>query len=297
MSFITRARVAFAISALFHAVPVWAEDGIEIHDPYAIASPGGMSGAAFMTIHNHGGAPDRLLDVRSDAAAKVELHTHTENSDGVMTMVHVEEGFDLPTDGEILLDRGGNHIMFMGLSGDWADGKVLSVSLVFETAGEITVEVPVDSARMTGDAMDMGAMEDGTTGYRHHAHATATLDQTGMSDTDAIVAVLKAAFDTPDNPLTVDPVVVERDHALASWAQGGNGGRALLTKGDAGWEVVLCGGPDLRMPAFLKEHGVSAADRLSAAYNAAEEALGADKVALSSSFEGVVMMSGDMQSH
>lgn len=296
MSFITRARVAFAVSALFLAAPAFAEEGIEIHDAYAIAAPGGMSGAAFMTIHNHGGAPDRLIDVRSDAAAKVELHTHTENSDGVMTMVHVEEGFDLPTDGEILMDRGGNHIMFMGLSQPFEDGVVLSVTLVFETAGEITVDVPVDLSRMAGDAMDMGAMDHGTTGHDHHDHA-APLDQTGMTDTDAIVAVLMAAFDTPENPLTVDPVVIEGDHALASWAQGGNGGRALLTKGETGWAVVLCGGPDLRMPAFLTEHGVSAADRLSAAYNAAEDALGADKVALSSSFEGVVLMSDDMQSH
>jgi hypothetical protein len=51
------------------------------------------------------------------------------------------------------------------------------------------------------------------------------------------------------------------------------------------------------MPAFLNEHGVSAADRLSAAFNAAEDALGADKVALSSSFEGIVMLSGNDQSH
>jgi periplasmic copper chaperone A len=295
MSFMCYSRAAIAAAILIAASPAFAE-GIEVHDAYAIAAPGAMSGAAFMVIHNHGGAPDRLIDVRSDAAAKVELHTHVENADGVMSMIHVEEGFDLPTDGEILMERGGNHVMFMGLNAPFEDGLTVTVTLVFETAGEIAVEVPVDLSRLTGDAMDMGAMNHGTAGHHQHAHAT-TLDQTGMSDPDAIVAVLKLAFDTPENPLTVDPVVIEGNHALASWAQGGNGGRALLAKGAAGWEVILCGGEDLRMPAFLNEHGVSAADRLSAAFNEAEDALGADKVALSSSFEGIVMLSGAGQSH
>ena len=74
----------------------------------------------------------------------------------------------------------------------------------------------------------------------------------------------------------------------------------LLVNGDAQdstfmlpagvWQVILCGGPDLRMPAFLAQHGVTAAETLSQMFNAAEDGLGADKVALSSSFEGVVMI-------
>ena len=111
------------------------------------------------------------------------------------------------------------------------------------------------------------------------------------ADTDAIIAIMKAQFDTPENPLSVDPVVVEGDNALASWAQGDKGGRALLARRDGQWQIVLCGGEDLRMPAFLGEHGVSAAETLSQMYNAAEDGLGADKVALSSSFQGVVMIS------
>jgi hypothetical protein len=118
----------------------------------------------------------------------------------------------------------------------------------------------------------------------------AMVDTAGLSDSDAVIATLKAQFDTPEAPLTVDPVVVEGDHALASWAQGDKGGRALLERRDGVWQVILCGGPDLRMPAFLAQHGVTAAEALSQMFNAAEDGLGADKVALSSSFEGVVMI-------
>lgn len=87
---------------------------IEIHDAYArAATPSSKTGAAFMMIRNEGGEADRLLGVASGAAKRVELHTHIEN-DGVMRMVHVEEGFDLPKDGEIAMKRGGNHVMLMG---------------------------------------------------------------------------------------------------------------------------------------------------------------------------------------
>ena len=58
-----------AVLAAF-ACPALA-DGIEVHEAYAIqAMPGGPTAAAFMVIHNHGGPADRLVDVRSDIAAR-----------------------------------------------------------------------------------------------------------------------------------------------------------------------------------------------------------------------------------
>ena len=137
--------------------------------------------------------------------------------------------------------------------------------------------------------MDPAAMGAADPHAAHKAQAVVA-DTAGMTDADAIITTLKAQFDTPDSPLKVDPVVVQGDHALASWAQGDKGGRALLQRVDGQWQILLCGGPDLRMPEFLVQHGVTAAETLSQLYNAAEDALGADKVALSSSFEGVVMI-------
>jgi copper(I)-binding protein len=156
-AFLTRAALAAAFAAF--ALPALAE-GIEVHDAYAIqAMPGGPTAAAFMTIHNHGGAPDRLLSVRSDVAERTELHTHLQNADGVMQMVKVEEGFDLPTDGEILMERGAHHVMFMGVTDPLVDGQVIPLTLVFETAGDVVVEVTVDLDRADDAAMDHGAMD------------------------------------------------------------------------------------------------------------------------------------------
>lgn len=161
MSFNRLAGAALAAAFLFSSAPAFA-NGIEIHDAYAIsAMPGAMTGAAFMVIHNHGGPPDRLTGVRSDAAARVELHTHIQNADGVMQMVHVEEGFPLISEGEIVMERGGNHIMFMGLTQPFTPGETVSVTLEFETADDMTITIPIGEPQMDG-SMDHGTMDHGT---------------------------------------------------------------------------------------------------------------------------------------
>ncbi|MCK0149615.1 copper chaperone PCu(A)C [Marivita sp. S6314] len=143
-------------AALCFAVPAFAE--IEIHDSYArAATPNSKTGAAFMMIHNKGGEADRLVSASSAAAARVELHTHLEDANGVMKMMHVEEGFALPTDGEIAMKRGGKHVMLMGLTQGLNHGDAISITLTFENAGDITVEVPVDLERQDHATMSHGS--------------------------------------------------------------------------------------------------------------------------------------------
>jgi copper(I)-binding protein len=284
--------VAAATAALL-SFPAFAHDGVRITDAYARSMGGiGASGAIFFLMENHAMEDDRLIGAASDVAQKVELHTHKAGADGVMQMMHVPEGFPIAAMESHALERGGDHVMLMGLTRDLKDGDIISLTLTFERSGDQVIEVPVDNARKPGAmAHDMGAMNGAADGTMPKGHNMAAMvDTAGLSDSDAVIATLKAQFDTPEAPLTVDPVVVEGDHALASWAQGDKGGRALLERRDGVWQVVLCGGPDLRMPAFLAQHGVTAAEALSQMFNAAEDGLGADKVALSSSFEGVVMI-------
>jgi copper(I)-binding protein len=121
---------------------------VQVNDPYVrVSTAMSVSGAAFMVIDNRGATDDRLVDVRSDAAERVELHTHEQDANGVMRMIHVEEGFDVPANGEARLERGGKHVMFLGLTRPLSQGDVVTVTLVFESAGEIVVEVPVDNDR------------------------------------------------------------------------------------------------------------------------------------------------------
>lgn len=137
----------FAALAAAVALPVFA-DGITIEAPYARASTSlSKSGAIFMVIHNETGTDDRVIAARAPVAERVELHTHLQDANGVMRMVEVEDGFAVAAGGHHMLKRGGDHVMLMGLTEPLTDGKTFPLTLVFETAGEVTVEVPVDLQR------------------------------------------------------------------------------------------------------------------------------------------------------
>ncbi len=135
------------VAACAVALPALAAD-IMVMDPYArVSTKSSSSGAAFMVLMNQADAADRLVSARSDVSERVELHTHKEDENGVMRMIHVEEGFAVPAGGEHALARGGDHVMFMGLKQPLEHGDVVEVTLTFEQAGDVVVEIPVDLER------------------------------------------------------------------------------------------------------------------------------------------------------
>ena len=137
-----------AVAAIALTSPAFAESKIMIKDAYArVSSKMAKSGAAFLEIHNMGDSADRLIAVRTDIAARNELHTHKEMGDGIMKMMEVEEGFEIPAGGSHMLERGGDHLMLMGLNTSLSHGDAVEAVLVFEQAGEIAVTIPVDLER------------------------------------------------------------------------------------------------------------------------------------------------------
>lgn len=125
-----------------------AHDGMHVNDAYA-RSANPMTGAVFMELENHRQVDCTLVSVASDAAERVELHTHLEE-DGVMKMVHVEEGFAIPAGETRMLDRGGDHVMLLGLTQPLADGDMVRLVLDFGDCGTEEVEAAVDNQRMGG---------------------------------------------------------------------------------------------------------------------------------------------------
>lgn len=140
-----------AAAALSLATVAFAGDTIMVGDPYARSSTSkSTSGAAFMVLKNTGTQDDRLIGARADIAKRVELHTHIEDANGVMQMIHIEGGIPLPAGQEHGLKRGGDHVMFMGLTQALEQGDTISLTLTFEKAGDVTIEVPVDQTRKPG---------------------------------------------------------------------------------------------------------------------------------------------------
>ncbi len=150
------------------------EAKIKVLDAYARAStPTSKSGAIFFEIKNHGAA-DRLTAAATTIANSTQLHTHSENSNGVMRMIHVEEGFEVPAGGSLIFARGGHHVMLLGLTGSLVQGDTVALTLTFEMAGDITIDVPVDLSRKPKTAAHGGhgdAHLDGHSDGHGHGHS------------------------------------------------------------------------------------------------------------------------------
>jgi periplasmic copper chaperone A len=117
--------------------------GIEVSAAWSRATPPGASvGVVYFDVVNHAGQPDRLLAGSSPAAARVEMHETRIDTNGMMQMRPLQV-VDLPP-GELLhFAPQGRHMMLTGLVAPLREGTQLRLSLRFERAGTVTVEVPV----------------------------------------------------------------------------------------------------------------------------------------------------------
>ena len=122
--------------------------------PWARASAGmAANGAAYMTITDDGAQPDRLVAASSPVCATAQLHTHM-MKDGVMEMRPIA-GIDVNPGTAVRLQPGGLHVMLMQLKKPLKQGQTFPLTLTFEKAGAVTVEVAVGAP----GAMDMPGMK------------------------------------------------------------------------------------------------------------------------------------------
>lgn len=117
---------------------------LRIVNPWTRAAGQGMQGGGFLVIRNTAAQPDRLLSASSPAAGRVELHTHIRDGD-VMRMRPVND-IPVPANGEVTLQPGGLHLMLIGLTQPMNDGQSIPVTLRFERAGEVTIQLAVQAA-------------------------------------------------------------------------------------------------------------------------------------------------------
>jgi copper(I)-binding protein len=116
---------------------------IHIAQPWARATPKGASLAAgYMTVTNGGTTLDRLVCVSSDAAAECQIHTMSLEG-GIMKMRPVEGGLEIPPGGTVALKPAGLHVMLVNLKHPLEPGKMVEVTLKFEKAGTVEVELPI----------------------------------------------------------------------------------------------------------------------------------------------------------
>ncbi|PKV86818.1 copper chaperone PCu(A)C [Streptomyces sp. TLI_146] len=91
----------------------------------------------FLVVKNDSKTADKLTKVTSDISDDVTIH-ETKNQ-----KMQEVKAFDIPANGRLDLERGGSHIMFMGLKKKPKQGEKVSIELHFEKTGTVKVELPV----------------------------------------------------------------------------------------------------------------------------------------------------------
>lgn len=116
--------------------------------------PSAPTGAVYFTLRNSGDQSDRLISVNTPRAKKAELHTHVQQ--GEMMRMEQIDSVEVPAGGQVEFKPGSNHVMLFELSEPLVAGDRFPLTLMFEHAGEVDVEVSIEEqAPEAGDHSHM----------------------------------------------------------------------------------------------------------------------------------------------
>lgn len=129
------------------------QKGLEIVHPWCFATgdPSVKTNAVYMLIKNLTKRPDRLIDATSTSAQKIEIREPIKAAPGAET--RAVSGVAIKGGQEVALKRTGPHLLLSGLAKPLGPYDSFLMTLVFERAGEIEIEVVVEEAERVGDAI------------------------------------------------------------------------------------------------------------------------------------------------
>jgi copper(I)-binding protein len=119
---------------------------VTITAAWARATPPGVTtAAAYLNVANDGAA-DRLVGASSPAARQVLLHAELEEH-GMRHMRQLDS-VEVPAHGNVDLAPGHTHLMLVDIAAPLKPDTTIKVTLHFEKAGDLTVDVPVRDGRL-----------------------------------------------------------------------------------------------------------------------------------------------------
>ena len=129
---------------------------LHIGHPYARSTPPGASaGAAYLSIANRGKTADSLVRASTPRAQATELHSMS--MDGNIMRMRQVQSVSAAAGATVKLEPGGLHIMLTGLKQPLKTGERFPLTLFFEKAGQLTVEIVVQDASAAGGHADHAA--------------------------------------------------------------------------------------------------------------------------------------------
>lgn len=154
----TLAAAVLAATITFSALPSRASDyaagPIAIEHPWTRATPPNANVAGgYFGLRNDGTENDRIVCGTSAVADRVEIHEMT-MTDDVMRMRYMPDGVEIPAGGKVSFAPSAYHLMLIGLDGRLVEGTRVPVTLQFEKAGSVEVELTVDAMGSSGGGGD-----------------------------------------------------------------------------------------------------------------------------------------------
>jgi len=141
--------ILFAAAASAEDCPIWQIGDLTITNTWSRATIGTSRPAVFYAeIANAGSQDDALVTISTPVAQMPMLH-ETVVRDGVASMPHAMS-VPVPAGGSARLEPGGFHGMLMGLNVALAEGESFPLTMTFEKAGEVTVEVGISVMNARG---------------------------------------------------------------------------------------------------------------------------------------------------
>jgi copper(I)-binding protein len=134
-------RRVVASAVLLSVGAVHAQTAPKVEAAWARPTVNGQSGGGGFLKITGGSANDRLLSASAGVAKMVELHTM--EMDGNVMRMRAIDAIAIPAGATVELKPGGNHVMFMGLTQTLKAGERFPLTLRFEKAGEVKVEMQV----------------------------------------------------------------------------------------------------------------------------------------------------------
>jgi copper(I)-binding protein len=134
---------------------------LRIVHPWArFTPPGAPNGVVYMTIENQGAEPDRLVGASTPRAERVEIHATMK--EGEVFSMQPREAIELKPGEAAVFEPAGLHFMLLKLSAPLNEWDSFPLTLRFEKAGEIEIDVRIEAGPSHGPEGEHGA------GGHHH---------------------------------------------------------------------------------------------------------------------------------